>query len=234
MSAATREAECLRTDPDLRRSSIQSSDLGLPGWHALARDGHLRVSCGPAADWPGMARQRKSMAHRRGLQRDCTGERLLPLSLLWAPRGRDARLVRALPRLLPGGRRGPVPLADHGRRSGRGLPDRGPAQLPGLRTDAKALQALVTTATPPALGGGLTPSDETRHPEPVPEGASTSSSAPRTTRSPGGARWPEARQHLGEGVSARGTKRHPDQPAHVPVDYSPDSPLPMFSDEVSP
>ncbi|MGY0069527.1 hypothetical protein ACWZEH_22605 [Streptomyces sp. QTS137] len=36
------------------------------------------------------------------------------------------------------------------------------------------------------------------------------------------------------GVSARGTKRHPGQPAHVPVDYSPDSPLPMFSDEVSP
>ncbi|WP_329614119.1 hypothetical protein OG244_13625 [Streptomyces brevispora] len=35
-------------------------------------------------------------------------------------------------------------------------------------------------------------------------------------------------------VSARGTKRHPDQPAHVPVDHSPDSPLPMFSDEVIP
>lgn len=36
------------------------------------------------------------------------------------------------------------------------------------------------------------------------------------------------------GVSARGTRPHPDQPAHVPVDHSPDSPLPMCSDEVSP
>lgn len=29
-----------------------------------------------------------------------------------------------------------------------------------LEADAKALQALVTPATPPALGGGLTPSDD--------------------------------------------------------------------------
>ncbi|MHC0432358.1 hypothetical protein ACX6XY_19560 [Streptomyces sp. O3] len=36
-----------------------------------------------------------------------------PLSLLRAPRaGRDARLVRDLPRLLLGGRQGPVPLAE--------------------------------------------------------------------------------------------------------------------------
>ncbi|MFI6863834.1 hypothetical protein ACIBKZ_28735 [Streptomyces sp. NPDC050421] len=44
---------------------------------------------------------------------------------------------------------------------------------------------------------------------------------------------PEAQSERRRGA-ARGTRRHPDRPAHVPVDYSPDSPLPMFSDEVSP
>lgn len=41
-------------------------------------------------------------------------------------------------------------------------------------------------------------------------------------RAPGEARRPEARHHFGGG-SARDTKRHPHQPAHVPVDHSPDS-----------
>src|SRR5262249_12423429 len=67
-------------------------------------------------------------------QGDCPGERPLPLPVLRAPRaGHDAWLVRDLSRLLLGGRRRPVPLAHHGRRSEQSLPDRGPAQLPGLR-----------------------------------------------------------------------------------------------------
>ncbi|MFB7596749.1 helix-turn-helix domain-containing protein [Streptomyces sp. NPDC056160] len=33
---------------------IQGSDLGFLRWHALAPDGCLRVSCGLAADWPGL------------------------------------------------------------------------------------------------------------------------------------------------------------------------------------
>ncbi|MFJ7770893.1 CPCC family cysteine-rich protein [Streptomyces sp. NPDC097107] len=52
------EAECLRTDPDLRRSLPQGSDLEFPRWRALATDGRLRVSCGLAADWPGLQRPR--------------------------------------------------------------------------------------------------------------------------------------------------------------------------------
>lgn len=43
-------AECLRADPDLRRSPTQSPDLGISCWHALAPDGRLRASCGLAAD----------------------------------------------------------------------------------------------------------------------------------------------------------------------------------------
>lgn len=48
------EAECLKPDPDLRRSALQGSDQGFPRWHTLAPDGRLRVSCGLAADWSGV------------------------------------------------------------------------------------------------------------------------------------------------------------------------------------
>lgn len=45
------EAECLRTDPDLRRSPAQRPDQAFLRLRALGPDGHLRVPCGLTADW---------------------------------------------------------------------------------------------------------------------------------------------------------------------------------------
>lgn len=57
------EAECLRTDPDLRRSPAQRSDQAFLRLRALGPDGHLRVSCGLTADWPtGSPRSRGACA----------------------------------------------------------------------------------------------------------------------------------------------------------------------------
>ncbi len=54
------EVECLRTDPDSRRSLVQDPDPGFPRRHALAPDSRLWVPCGLTADGSGVPRQRNS------------------------------------------------------------------------------------------------------------------------------------------------------------------------------